>query len=196
LQDSPAGTATFYFEANALIIETPNLRLSFVLIGDAYPDVLPFADSPWDTQVTVDAQALKEALAVMKLFTDSDHQKARFHFRPGPHACLALQSIDPRAGETEEELDVDMTGVEQALYFNVDYVISAVDETRTPTVRLRYDSQQPYPSLLVQPDASDPDFAIDVIAPLGVDKPAPPVKHTMPAPVGQAAGRGDHEDPG
>jgi len=139
--------------ANWVRASLPELRLSSKLIDGRFPDyerVIPRRED-CDKQVTVDREALRQALARTAILSNEKYRAVRLSLEPG---VLRLVANNPEQEEAEEEVDVEYEGEGLEIGFNVSYLIDALSTLPSDTARLYL--SDPGNSCLVEPvGASD-----------------------------------------
>lgn len=127
LFDDPDGTATFEVSNSHLRVVMENQSFTSKLIDGRFPDYERVIPSDAAAVVVADKDTLRRALARTAILSNEKYRGIRFRLGPG---LLHLQAHNPEQEEAEEEVEVDYSGPELTIGFNVSYlldVLSTID---------------------------------------------------------------------
>jgi DNA polymerase-3 subunit beta len=118
------------FSSGFMKVEFPDSSFATKLIDGRYPDyakVIPTANTQ---DLLADRNLLKQALTRTAILSNEKFRGVRFKTQAG---LLNLTAHNPEHEEAEEELEVDFTGDEMTIGFNVGYlldVLGVLDDER------------------------------------------------------------------
>lgn len=121
------------FSSGFVKVEFPNGSFSSKLIDGRYPDyakVIPTANTQ---DLVANRDLLRQALARTAILSNEKFRGVRFRAQPG---LLNLMAHNPEHEEAEEELEVDFTGEEMTIGFNVGYLLDVLGAIEAENVRM------------------------------------------------------------
>lgn len=119
------------------------------LIDGRFPDYEKVMPSGNTQELLADKDLLRQSLTRTSILSNEKYRGIRFRLAPG---LLHLQAHNPEQDEAEEELEVDYSGDEITVGFNVGYLLDVLGALDTDTVNMALvDSNS---STLVTPQGS------------------------------------------
>jgi len=119
--------------SNHIRVEIDRLRFTSKLIDGRFPEYERVIPQGADKELVADRQLLKEALARTAILSNEKYRGIRLTLAPG---ALSLQAHNPEQEEAEEELELDYTGGELEIGFNVTYLMDALGAVHGESVKL------------------------------------------------------------
>ena len=109
--------------SNHIRIEMGGLRFTSKLIDGRFPDYERVIPQGGDKELVMDRQLLKEALGRTAILSNEKYRGIRLMLAPG---VMKIQAHNPDQEEAEEELEIDYSGEELEIGFNVTYLMDAL----------------------------------------------------------------------
>ncbi|WP_455205822.1 DNA polymerase III subunit beta [Kaarinaea lacus] len=136
--------------SNHVRINHPEIKFTTKLIDGKFPDYNRVVPSGSDKKVRADRDTLKQALARASILSNEKYRGVRVTIKNG---ALQAQAHNPEMEEAEEEIDVEYSGEDLVIGFNVNYLLDAVNAVQTEkVVMMLKDSNS---SCLMLPDVED-----------------------------------------
>ncbi len=125
--------------ANHIQIRMGDTIFTSKLIDGKFPDYQKVIPAGTDKEVVADREEMKMALQRTSILSNEKYRGIRFSFKPG---VLGLLAHNPEQEEAEEEMEIDYSGEELAIGFNVGYLLDvlAVIEEEKITIRIKDES--------------------------------------------------------
>lgn len=137
--------------SNHIRFKTDAVCMTCKLIDGRFPDydrVLP--DESSGAQLLANREALRQSLTRASILSNEKYRGVRLALTTGLIRALAH---NPEQEEAEEEIEVDYSGDDIEIGFNVNYLLDAISAVSTDQVRMSfYDSNT---SCLIRPDGQD-----------------------------------------
>jgi len=121
------------FSSSFMKVEFPNGSFATKLIDGRYPDyakVIPTANTQ---DLVADRDLLKQALTRTAILSNEKFRGVRFKTQQG---LLNLMAHNPEHEEAEEELEVDFSGDEMTIGFNVSYLLDVLGVLEDERIRM------------------------------------------------------------
>ena len=147
---------------NALkVIVSDQYTLSSKLIDGKFPDYTSVIPQHPEYVARVETNALKTALAQVIILSHEKHRGARLSFSTGK---LVVSARNPEQEEATVECELDYSGEEFEIGFNVNYLQDALTVINTKEAQLKFSS--PESSVLITP--ADSEEAKMVVMPMRI----------------------------
>ena len=108
---------------NHLHVTLPDIALTSKLIDGRFPDYHRVIPRAGDKELVADRVALREALARISILSNEKYKGVRLQFSGN---SLKLSANNPDQEEAEEELEVNFSGGDLEIGFNVRYLLDAL----------------------------------------------------------------------
>ncbi len=132
------------------------------LIEGRFPDFQRVIPKKFAHTVSVDKQALKQALTRVAILSHDKHRGVRFVF---DNNTLKIFTYNSEKETAEEEITVDYPHAALEAGFNITYIQDALNAITSPTARISFTNANS--SVLVEPEAQDINMhALYVIMPM------------------------------
>ncbi|HLZ20088.1 MAG TPA: DNA polymerase III subunit beta, partial [Smithellaceae bacterium] len=116
---------------NMLVVQTENTILKVNLVDGEYPDYKRVIPTEKGVGITLDKESFLHALRRMNVVSSERYSGVIISFAAGK---MTLNSTNLDVGEATEEIDINYTGEDIDVGFNVNYVIDAVSVVSTESV--------------------------------------------------------------
>ncbi len=123
---------------NCLILRAPNAFLSVQLLEAEFPEYQLIIPEERPSSFSIDWETLYHSLKRVAVLTNQKWRHVRFNISEG---TLELESGDPELGSANDSLDIDYSGEEFTIAFNIRYVLEAVQAIESPQVRFEWVDQ-------------------------------------------------------
>jgi len=117
------------------------------LIDGKFPDYQRVIPRNSDKLVTTDRERLRQALVRTSILSNEKYRGIRIHLENG---LMQAQANNPEMEEAEEEIEVDYSGSELDIGFNVGYLLDALGVINTAQVSIAFGDANS--SCVIQPD--------------------------------------------
>jgi DNA polymerase-3 subunit beta len=124
---------------NHLRVQLDNLRFTTKLIDGRYPDYRAAIPGSGQIQVDIDRKAFKEMLNRVAILSNEKFRGVRLSLSEN---LLQVQAHNPEQEVANDELDVNYSGVDFSIGFNVTYLLDAVNHLQGETLRLYCNSPE------------------------------------------------------
>lgn len=121
--------------ANHVRIQFGGIRFTSKLIDGRFPDYGRVIPANPNKIVELDRESLRSALNRAAILSNEKFRGIRVILRPN---TLVLQAHNPEQEEAEEELELNYSGEELEIGFNVTYLLDALSAIESPTVELGF----------------------------------------------------------
>lgn len=143
--------AELSFTENQLVVTYGNVELISRLLEGNFPDYQAFIPQQFKTEIVVNRIELKKAVSAASLFSRQGIHDIHFTFDPA-HGTCTIKSADQGTGKTKTTLKGKVTGEDNAVTLNYQYLNQGLDQIASDEVRIRQiDAMNP---LLVVPEGS------------------------------------------
>ena len=142
---------------NHLRIAHPDITFTSKLIDGKFPDYKRVIPAETGFKVTADRVLLKQALSRASILSNEKYRGIRLAIKPG---VLQAQAHNPEMEEAEEEIEVDYSGEEIVVGFNVTYLIEAINVIPTEKARLVFNDVNSSCLVLADGDYSESKYVV------------------------------------
>ncbi len=119
---------------NHLRVEVGETLFTSKLIDGKFPDYQKVIPSGADKEVIADRGEMKMALQRTSILSNEKYRGIRFSFKPG---VLGLLAHNPEQEEAEEEMEINYSGEELAIGFNVGYLLDVLTVIASDEIKIR-----------------------------------------------------------
>ncbi len=126
-------SARVQISQNHIRITRKGLQFTSKLIDGRFPDYERVIPKPTETPVFADREALRQSLTRASILSNEKYKGVRIVLKPGN---IRAYANNPEQEEAEEELEVEYTGREVEIGFNVSYLLDALNAIKTDKVVL------------------------------------------------------------
>ncbi len=116
-------------------VKTDNLSFSSKLIDGKYPDYEKVFPSGEPLPLLVDKESLQSALSRASVLSNEKYRGVRFELSKG---SLKLTANNPEQESAEEVLEVDYTGTDLEVGFNIGYLIDVLGALEEDNVKFEF----------------------------------------------------------
>lgn len=134
-KDGEAGLA---IHENSLLLSIPDALLNVQLLDAEFPEYQLIIPDERPYVFTTDKETFLQALKRVAVVSDQKWRHVRFQLRPG---LLELEAGNPETGQAADAVDVDYSGDEFVISFNIRYVIEAVQAIESRRIRFEWVDQ-------------------------------------------------------
>lgn len=120
---------------NHIRVLLPEIQFTSKLIDGRFPDYQKVLPKGGDKVVTVDREALRQALTRTSILSNEKYRGIRLHIESG---LLQLRAHNPEHEEAEEDVQVEYQGDPLDIGFNASYLMDALAAIPSPTVRATF----------------------------------------------------------
>ncbi len=132
---------------NHLCVTLGEYTFTSKLVDGKFPDYQRVIPRNSDKLVIADRERLRQALVRTSILSNEKYRGIRIHLEDG---LLQAQANNPEMEEAEEEIEVDYTGPELDIGFNVGYLLDALNAIDTAHVNIAFGDANS--SCVVQPE--------------------------------------------
>jgi DNA polymerase-3 subunit beta len=150
LDNSDNEVELFVDNTHIKIVISNTLAISSKLIDGKFPDYQGVLPANPDKKVSIDTASLKTALSQSAILSNEKYRGVRLTLEPGK---MLVSSRNPIQEESEIECEVDYTGEELEIGFNVTYLQDALNAITTGEVQISFSNANS--SCLIQPKGID-----------------------------------------
>ena len=133
---------------NHLRVQLDNLRFTTKLVDGRYPDYRAAVPGGGQIQVDLNRKAIKDMLSRVAILSNEKFRGVRLSLSEN---LLQVQAHNPEQEIATDELDVQYSGNDFSIGFNVTYLLDAVNHLEGQTLRLHCNSPESS-VLLTDPD--------------------------------------------
>jgi DNA polymerase-3 subunit beta len=119
--------------ADHMTLSAADVVFKSKVIDGSFPDYERVIPRNQDKVLDVDRLALRDAMGRVAIFANEKYRSVRLQLQAG---LLRLSANNAENEEAEDELEVDYTGAELEIGFNVSYLIDVLNALRSASVRL------------------------------------------------------------
>lgn len=156
LQDDQA-LVSIEVAGNHLRIVHPEITFTSKLVDGKFPDYRRVIPPESGHIVGADRVLLKQALSRASILSNEKYRGIRLSIQSG---ALQAQAHNPEMEEAEEEIEVDYSGNEVVVGFNVTYLIDAISAVPTDNVRLIFNDTNSSCLVLADTEESDCKYVV------------------------------------
>ena len=153
---SGEGDVALALGSNHVRIQLDGIRFTSKLIDGRFPEYERVIPKDPQNELLGDTQLLKSALQRTAILSNEKYRGIRLVARDGG---LVLQAHNPEQEEAEEEVDVQYTGEDMEIRFNVNYLLDALNVVESETVSLAFVDANSS-CLLREPEKDDCKFVV------------------------------------
>ncbi len=144
--------AKLSFTDNQFVLSYGNVELISRLLEGKFPDYQAFIPQNFKTESVLERVELKKAVSAASLFSRQGIHDIHFGFDPVSGACT-IRSADQGTGKTKTVLKGKISGEENVVTLNYQYLNQGLDQMSSEEVRIKQiDAMNP---LLILPEGSD-----------------------------------------
>lgn len=132
---SGEGTLSLALGSNHIRIQLESIRFTSKLIDGRFPEYERVIPQDPGNELAADRELLKGALQRTAILSNEKYRGIRLIVRDGG---LMLQAHNPEQEEAEEEVEVDYSGEDMEIGFNVNYLLDALGVVETEEVSLAF----------------------------------------------------------
>lgn len=133
LLDDSDNTVKLDVGSNHIRLEMDGLRFTSKLIDGRFPDYERVIPQGGDKALLMDRQLLREALGRTAILSNEKYRGIRLMLTKG---AMKIQAHNPDQEEAEEELELDYSGEDLEIGFNVTYLMDALGAVQGSEVTL------------------------------------------------------------
>lgn len=126
------------FKEKICLIKAGNIVLIMRLIDAEYPDYKSIIPSGGSKKVVVERQSLLNALRRTAIVATDKYKAVSFTLSEGK---LGILSVNPDVGDAKEELDVDYSGEQFNINFNMHYLLENMEVMASDHIVLELDNE-------------------------------------------------------
>lgn len=141
---------------NHIRAELPNLTFISKLIDGRFPDYNKVIPANQNKELLINRQSFRDALSRAAILSNEKFRGVRLNLSDG---LLTITAHNPEQEEAEEQIELEYSGDELEIGFNVNYIIEATNALDTEQVKLSL-SDPNSSCTLVTPDKSDTLYVI------------------------------------
>lgn len=127
------GSVTFEMGKNHIRVTIGDIRFTSKLIDGRFPDYQRVIPADVDNHLTADRETLRTALQRAAILSNEKYRGIRLEIRDSGAKIMAH---NPEQEEAEEEVEVDYSGDDIEIGFNVNYLLDALGAVDDDTVRM------------------------------------------------------------
>ena len=124
---------TVFISKNHLQVSLPGVRVTTKLIEGRFPDYNRVIPIDGDKKLLVDRELLRQSLGRAAILSNEKYRGVRLALAS---KVLTISSNNPEQEEAIDDLEVDYSGVDVEIGFNVSYVLDALNIVETEEVCL------------------------------------------------------------
>lgn len=134
LTEEQAATVEVEAGTNHVRMHLGNMLFTSKLIDGKFPDYQRVIPRNTDKVVTVEREALRQALQRTSILSNEKFRGINFHLEPN---VLKLEAHNPEQEEAEDEVEVEYEGEELSIGFNVGYMLEVLSVIKSERVRIQ-----------------------------------------------------------
>lgn len=144
---------------NHIRVELPGLTFTSKLIDGRFPDYNKVIPSSQNKELLIDRQTFRDALSRAAILSNEKYRGVRLNLSKD---TLTITAHNPEQEEAEEQIELDYSGEDLEIGFNVNYIIEAANALDSEQVKLSLNDPNSS-CTLTMPDSSG---ALYVIMPM------------------------------
>ncbi|MEN6441919.1 MAG: DNA polymerase III subunit beta [Syntrophobacter sp.] len=125
-------------DEKSLIMRTPSAFLSTLLLDADFPEYEAIIPPERPFGFSVEADVIYPALKRVAVLTDVTYRHVRFNISKD---SLELECGNPELGNANDVLDIDYSGEDFSVAFNVKYVLDSIQVMESPLIRFEWVDQ-------------------------------------------------------
>jgi DNA polymerase III subunit beta len=153
---SGEGAVSLEFGSNHIRIQLDGIRFTSKLIDGRFPEYERVIPQDTSNQLSADRSAFKGALQRTAILSNEKYRGIRLIIRD---SGVTIQAHNPEQEEAEEELEVEYSGEDIEIGFNVNYLLDALGAIEADEVCLSVQDSNSS-CLLREPDSDDSRFVV------------------------------------
>ena len=142
-----------------MLFRSPGLTFTSKLIDGRFPDYNKVIPSSQNNELLIDRQTFRDALSRAAILSNEKYRGVRLNLSKD---TLTITAHNPEQEEAEEQIELDYSGEDLEIGFNVNYIIEAASALDTEQVKLSLNDPNSS-CTLTMPDSSG---ALYVIMPM------------------------------
>lgn len=119
---------------NHLKVESSDLRFTSKLVDGKFPDYMRVLPKNSDKTVLSDKSEMKQCFSRVSILSNEKYRGVRLRFVDGN---LTTVANNPEQEEAEESINIDYSGAELEIGFNVNYLLDVLNVIRSDTVKFQ-----------------------------------------------------------
>ncbi len=153
---SGEGAVSLEFGSNHIRIQLDGIRFTSKLIDGRFPEYERVIPQDTSNKLSADRLAFKGALQRTAILSNEKYRGIRLIIRD---SGVTIQAHNPEQEEAEEELEVEYSGEDIEIGFNVNYLLDALGAIEADVVSLSVQDSNSS-CLLREPDSDDSRFVV------------------------------------
>ncbi|MFZ2448555.1 MAG: DNA polymerase III subunit beta [Syntrophobacteraceae bacterium] len=125
-------------DEKSLVLRTPDAFLSTLLLDAEFPEYEVIIPPERPNGFTVETDVIYPALKRVAVLTDMTYRHVRFNVSQN---SLELDCGNPELGNANDVIDIDYTGEDFSVAFNVRYVLDCIQVMESSTIRFEWVDQ-------------------------------------------------------
>ncbi|MBT8084584.1 MAG: DNA polymerase III subunit beta [Woeseia sp.] len=150
------GAVTLQLGSNHVRIQLEGIRFTSKLIDGRFPEYERVIPQDTSNKLSADRSSLKGALQRTAILSNEKYRGIRLLIRD---SGVTIQAHNPEQEEAEEELEVEYSGEDIEIGFNVNYLLDALNAIEADSVSLSVQDSNSS-CLLREPDSDDCRFVV------------------------------------
>lgn len=129
------GEVTVRLGSNNIELTFDGLRFTSKLIDGRFPDYQRVIPSGNDKLVLIDREVLRQALQRASILSNEKYRGVRIGLRP---ELMHIEAHNPEQEEAEVELEIEYSGDEMDIGFNLTYLLDVINTVSGDTLQLQF----------------------------------------------------------
>ncbi|MEX0952016.1 MAG: DNA polymerase III subunit beta [Gammaproteobacteria bacterium] len=150
LLDNNDESVSLEVSPNHIRLDTGRIQLTSKLIDGRFPDYQRVVPAPSDNVLSADREGLRQSLARASILSNEKYRGIRLMLQANTLRALAH---NPEQEEAEEEIEIEYSGAEMEIGFNVSYLLDALAAINTEKVNIAFTDANS--SCLLTPSTGD-----------------------------------------
>lgn len=150
LLDNNDESVSLEVSSNHIRLDTGRIQLTSKLIDGRFPDYQRVVPAPSDNVLSADRESLRQSLARASILSNEKYRGIRLMLQANSLRALAH---NPEQEEAEEEIEIEYSGTEMEIGFNVSYLLDALAAINTEKVNIAFTDANS--SCLLTPSTGD-----------------------------------------
>lgn len=131
-------SAQLEFSERALVIRLGETTMITMLIDGRYPEYERVIPDHFDHHALVSREALRAALQRTAILSNEKFKGVRIVVTPGNPGLMTLESNNPEREEARDEIEIEFSGAETAIGFNISYLLDILGTIEGTTVEIAF----------------------------------------------------------
>lgn len=157
LLDDSDEEITLQVSSNHIRIDTGRIQFTSKLIDGRFPDYQRVIPAMTSNVLSADREVLRQSLTRASILSNEKYRGIRLMLQDGVLRALAH---NPEQEEAEEEVEVDYSGDEIEIGFNVSYLLDALAAVRTGQARIVFTDASSSCLILPEDDSQQSQYVI------------------------------------